>query len=109
MENEKTDFNHFSVKVKIKKMAQHKFDSLNDFLSECQKFVADIEQYLGDDPLLPWYKYLQWIDENFSIDFKHETIFDHILTACLCKFENDERYKQDRRLIKVFIKFVSII
>lgn len=87
---------------------QHKFDNLNSFLSECQKNVDSIEKYTGFDPLAPWYQYLQWIDENFTIDFKHETIFDHILTACLCKFEQDERYKQDRRFIKLFIKYVSI-
>lgn len=88
---------------------QYKFDNLSYFLSECQKFVCNIEQYEGDDPLLPWYNYLRWFDENFAIDFEHETIFVHILTACLCKFENDERYKQDRRFIKLFIKFVSWI
>lgn len=88
-------------------MAQ--FDDLNSFISECQKNVNAIEEYTGCDPLAPWYQYLQWIDENFTIDFKHETIFDQILSACLCKFENDDRYKQDRRLIKLFIKYVSKI
>lgn len=90
-------------------MAKHKYDNLSLFLSECQKFVCNIEQYTGDDPLSPWYNYLQWFDENFTIDFKRETIFNLILTACLCKFENDERYTQDRRFIKLFVKFVSVI
>lgn len=87
---------------------QHKFNNLNDFLSECQKHICKIEQYLGDDPLALWYQYLQWIEENFIIDFAHETIFEHILTACLSKFENDERYKQDRRFTKLCIKYVSV-
>lgn len=84
---------------------QNQFDK-NNFLSECQKNVCAIEQYTGSDPLAPWYRYLEWIDENFSIDFKHETIFDFVLATCLCKFEHNERYKQDRRFIKLFI-FVS--
>lgn len=88
---------------------QHKFDSINSFLSECQIYIRAIEQYSGDDPLAPWYQYLQWIEENFTIDFKHETIFDHILTACLGEFEHDERYKQDRRFAKLCIKYVSMI
>lgn len=88
-------------------MAQNKCDNLSYFLSECRKFVYNIEQYKGDDPLVPWYDYLQWCDDNFHIDFTRETIFVHILTACLCKFENDGRYKQDRRFIKLFVKFVS--
>lgn len=82
---------------------------MNSFLSECKKRVRVIEHYSGDDPLAPWYQYLQWIEENFTIDFKHESIFDRILTACLCKFENDERYKKDRRFIKLCIKYVSMI
>lgn len=90
-------------------MAQHKYDKLSYFLSECKKFVYNIEQYTGDDPLSPWYDYLQWFDDNFHIDFKQETIFVHLLTACLFKFENDKRYKQDRRFIKLCVKFVSTI
>lgn len=83
------------------------YDDFDYFVGKCQKFVDTIESYSGDDPLGPWYNYLLWIEENYVIDFKTETIFDLILAACLCQFEQDERYKQDRRLIKLFIKFVS--
>lgn len=93
--------------MKMANKQQHKHDSLNDFLIECQKNVKSIETYSGSDPLAFWYQYLLWIDENFVIDFKQETIFDLILSACLSTFEQDGRYKQDRRLIKMFIKFVS--
>lgn len=84
-----------------------KCENLNYFLAECQNYVKAIEKYSGSDPLELWYQYLLWIDENFVIDFKRETIFEIILSACLSTFEKDERYKQDRRLIKLFIKFVS--
>lgn len=87
---------------------QHKYDNYQRFVLECKKYVNEIEKYSDDDRLAPWYSYLLWMEENFIIDFKKETVFDQILAACLCQFENDERYKQDRRLIKLFIKFVSI-
>lgn len=87
--------------------SQHNYNDENTFLLECKKNVNVIERYSGPDPLHLWYEYLLWIDEHFVIDFKQETIFDLILSACLCTFEKDERYKQDRRLIKLFIKFVS--
>lgn len=86
---------------------QHKYDNYQYFVLECKKYVNEIEKYSGGDHLAPWYSYLLWMEENFIIDFNKETIFDQILAACLCQFENDERYKQDRRLIKLFIKFVS--
>lgn len=86
----------------------HKYDNLERFKFECKKYVSEIQNYSGVDHLAPWYAYLLWMEENFVIDFAiKETIFDEVLAACLCQFENDARYKQDRRLIKLFIKFVS--
>lgn len=86
----------------------HKYDDLKCFVSECKKYVKEIQNYSGVDPLAPWYAYLLWMEENFIIDFTgKETIFDEVLASCLCQFEHDVRYKQDRRLIKLFIKFVS--
>lgn len=85
----------------------HKYDNFGKFVSVCKKYVIAIKNYKGNDPLALWYEYLLWIEESFVIDFKKETIFDQILAACLCQFEHEERYKQDRRLIKLFIKFVS--
>lgn len=92
---------------KMANQIQHKYDDFGKFVSICKKFVNLIQNYEGNDPLAPWYDYLLWFEENFVIDFKQESIFDQILAACLCRFENEERYKQDRRLIKLFIKFVS--
>lgn len=70
-------------------------------------YVKAIENYSGSDPLQPWYQYLLWIDSQFSINYKEDDIVDHILVTCLAKFEQCQRYYQDRRLIKIFIKYVS--
>lgn len=85
----------------------HKYDILENFVSECRKYVNAIQNYTGDDPLAPWYDYLLWIEENFVIDFEKETLFENVLEVCLSRFEKSDQYKQDRRLIKLFIKFVS--
>lgn len=71
-----------------------------------KEYVKTIEKYTGLDPLQPWYEYLLWIEENFTIDFKKDIICDRILVSCLSKFENCHRYRQDRRLIKIFVKYV---
>lgn len=84
-----------------------KYENYKDFVSMCKNFVKSIEKFSGSDRLINWYQYLFWIEENFIIDFKKETIFDQILAACLCQFEKEKRYKQDRRLVKLFIKYVS--
>lgn len=85
-----------------------KYDEVNYFVLECKKYVHAIQNYSGDDSLAPWYAYLLWMEENFVIDFQNDTIFHDILAACLCLYEREEKYKQDRRLIKLFIKFVSV-
>lgn len=85
----------------------HKYEKIENFMSVCKQFVNSIENFNGTDRLINWYEYLLWIEENFVIDFKRETIFDQILGACLCHFENDDKYKEDRRLIKLFITYVS--
>lgn len=86
---------------------RHRYDIIENFVTECRKYVKSIQTYSGDDPLAPWYDYLLWIEENFVIDFAKETLFENVLEACLSQFEKYEIYKQDRRLIKLFIKFVS--
>lgn len=84
-----------------------KYENVNRFVAVCKNFVKVIEIYTGNDPLVTWYEYLMWIEEHFVLDFKNETIFNQILAKCLCQFENEERYFEDRRLVKLFIKYVS--
>lgn len=86
---------------------RHEFDNFDNFVSKCKKYVNNIRNYSGDDPLQPWYEYLMWFEENFVVDFEKNTPFEDVLADCLSRFENSEQYKQDRRLIKLFIKFVS--
>ncbi|XP_031628523.1 uncharacterized protein LOC116344214 [Contarinia nasturtii] len=86
---------------------QHKYDNFSNFLFQCSKFVNAIENYTGNDRLIPWYEYILWLEENFDIDCRKETIFEHILARCLREFEFEERYKQDRRLIKLFIRYIN--
>lgn len=76
------------------------------FVGMCKKHVAEIERYSGTDPLEAWYRYMVWLEKNYVIDFSADSVFIDILCECLATFESDERYKQDRRMIKLFIKYV---
>lgn len=75
--------------------------------AQFEAYVRDIEQYNGPDPLQPWYTYLLWIERTFVINYKQDDVVDAILAACLLRFEYCRQYYQDRRLIKIFIKYVS--
>lgn len=53
-----------------------------------------------------WYEYLCWMDEAFTGTEEDRNVFESVLQTCLATFENLAEYKQDRRLVKIFIKFV---
>lgn len=65
-----------------------------------------IEQYDGDDPLSMWFEYVQWFEQTNPSNTKPALMNDAI-RRCVLKFENDQRYMQDRRFIKLCIKYVS--
>lgn len=75
-------------------------------IEQRQEFERAIENYNGDDPLELWYDYILWIEQSYPKSGK-ETALNEVISSCLSKFENEERYKQDRRMIKLFIKYVS--
>lgn len=67
---------------------------------------AAIRQYQGMDPLEPWFNYIQWVEQSYP-KHGHEGHIDKLIKDCLQLFEKDERYYQDRRLVKLWIKYVS--
>ncbi|ETN63448.1 hypothetical protein AND_004835 [Anopheles darlingi] len=65
-----------------------------------------IEQYDGDDPLSVWFEYVQWFEQTNPSNTKPALMNDAI-RRCVQKFENDPRYMQDRRFIKLCIKYID--
>lgn len=89
-------------------MSELQSDENNYLLKKCKNFVSEIESYVGHDPLDAWYRYLLWFEDIFWINnADQETIFYKVLGQCLSCFENTSQYIQDRRLIRLFCKYVS--
>ncbi|XP_063700923.1 probable inactive serine/threonine-protein kinase bub1 [Culicoides brevitarsis] len=65
-----------------------------------------IQNYVGSDPLEAWYDYISWIEQTYPKSGK-ESHLDKVLTQCITTFENAEQYLQDRRMIKLYIKFID--
>ncbi|XP_017045661.1 uncharacterized protein LOC108091137 [Drosophila ficusphila] len=78
----------------------------NEILVQRRQMEEEVRTYAGDDPLDPWYKYICWIEQSFPAGGSGSGL-QAAIHQCLTKFEDDERYKQDRRLIKLFIKFME--
>lgn len=85
-----------------------KSENEKHFIEKSAELVAAIDGYNGLDPLDPWYKYMTWLQETYEIDYSPDSLFMSILCQCIATFEADERYKQDRRMIKLFILYVCI-
>lgn len=73
-----------------------------------KEFERAIEVYEGDDPLQPWYDYIVWVEQIYPRSGK-ESALHELLSKCLALFERDERYFQDSRMLKLYIKYVSVI
>lgn len=67
---------------------------------------AAIRLYQGTDPLDPWFNYIQWVEQCFP-KHGHEGHIDKLIKDCLQLFENERKYYQDRRFVKLWIKYVS--
>lgn len=72
-----------------------------------RKYEEAIRTYEGEDPLDNWYDYIVWVEQCYP---KHgpEGNLQPILEDCIGKFENIEKYHNDRRLCKIFIKYFDM-
>lgn len=86
--------------------AQSDADAQRQLQLQKEEHEAAIRQYQGPDPLDPWFNYIQWVEQSYP-KHGHEGNIDKLIKDCLQLFEKDERYFQDRRLIKLWIKYVD--
>ena len=71
-----------------------------------------IAEYEGEDPLSVHYDYICWIEQNYPKGGS-ESGLDKAVLECICAFDSEEfpqfmKYRQDRRMIKLYIKYVSL-
>lgn len=71
-----------------------------------RKWENTISNYQGPDTLELWYQYICWYEQNIQQD--QERLFETILGKCLSIYESQQHYKQDTRLVKLWMKYVSL-
>ncbi|KAL9952708.1 hypothetical protein ACROYT_G040000 [Oculina patagonica] len=72
---------------------------------EKREFEAQIRTYEGQDPLDIWYRYIVWTGENFPKGGKD---LGSLIERCISTFRDDERYKNDERYAKVWLRYTDI-
>lgn len=77
---------------------------INYNISYYRQFENAIRNYTGEDPLQNWFQYILWVEQVFP---KHGNLVN-LLEDCISKFEYDKKYSDDRRLLKLIIKYVGV-
>lgn len=77
-----------------------------DFQQQWRKMFEEISNYLGDDPLLPWLRCIKWARDTFSHDAQNMYI-NKLLEICTATFQNDDKYRNDIRYLKLWILYAD--
>lgn len=72
--------------------------------SPCSAWENAIDAYIGEDPLELWFNYICWYEHNAALDT--ENCFEAILGKCLSMYEYKENFKQDTRMVQLWMKYV---
>lgn len=81
-------------------------ESDHELCSARRKWESAIVDYLGPDPLDLWYNFICWYEQNAQYD--PERLLETALGKCLSIFEYQQHYHQDARIVKLWMKYVSI-
>ena len=72
-----------------------------------RKFETLIRTYKGEDPLQLWCDYVLWVEQSFPTNSQKGNL-PTLLQNCLTSFKDKTEYFNDLRLIKLWIKYVSV-
>ncbi|XP_017857988.1 PREDICTED: probable serine/threonine-protein kinase yakA isoform X1 [Drosophila arizonae] len=81
-------------------------DEVNNFLKDKQAWEHAISLYQGPDPLDHWYNYICWYENHAHSDPDRK--FRETLERCLTVYEHDDYYRQDVRLVRLWLKYIAM-
>ncbi|GAB5368426.1 hypothetical protein AAMO2058_001318500 [Amorphochlora amoebiformis] len=65
-----------------------------------------IHEYHGEDPLAPWIDYIEWAQEAFPSGGEQAKLVE-VLEACTRTLSKDEKYRQDKRYLRVWLTYAD--
>ncbi|KAH8306674.1 hypothetical protein KR044_006303 [Drosophila immigrans] len=81
-------------------------DEMHSFLKDKQAWEHAISLYQGPDPLDHWYNYICWYENHTHSDPEHK--FRETLERCLTVYEHNDYYRQDVRLVRLWLKYIAM-
>ncbi|AES59939.1 putative mitotic spindle checkpoint protein Bub1/Mad3 [Medicago truncatula] len=75
-------------------------------IQQRRKLIEAIDDYKGEDPLLPWLECMKWVQEAFPPGGDSSGLVV-IYEQCVRAFWHSERYKEDLRYLKVWLEYAE--
>ncbi|XP_020578001.1 mitotic spindle checkpoint protein BUBR1 [Phalaenopsis equestris] len=77
-----------------------------DLLQTRRRMIDAIDEYKGEDHLQPWIDCIKWVQESFPTGGDCSGLVV-IYEQCVRTFWHDERYKDDKRYLKVWLEYAE--
>lgn len=84
---------------------QHPYSALQNEISQWEHAIS--VQTDCADPLEIHYQYICWLESHLKTHQSLDERFKKAIEASLTIFDKHDQYKQDLRLVKLWIKYVS--
>lgn len=81
-------------------------DQMHSFLKDKQAWENAIALYQGPDPLDHWWNYICWYENHGHGDPDNK--FRETMERCLTLFEHSDYYKQDLRMVRLWLKYIDM-
>ncbi|XP_021838857.1 mitotic spindle checkpoint protein BUBR1 [Spinacia oleracea] len=96
-----------NIKILNESLKSHSNISLkHSLLLNRRKLIAEIDEYEGDDPLLPWLQCIKWVQEAFPSAGDSSGLLV-IYEQCVRTFWHDDRYRHDLRYLSVWLEYAE--
>ncbi|XP_065880570.1 mitotic spindle checkpoint protein BUBR1 [Euphorbia lathyris] len=87
-------------------LKSHTQNNLKSLLETRRRLIEAIDEYKGDDPLLPWIECIKWVQESFPPCGDSSGLVV-IYEQCVRAFWHSDRYKDDLRYLKVWLEYAE--
>ncbi|XP_071738629.1 uncharacterized protein [Rutidosis leptorrhynchoides] len=78
----------------------------NDILFS--SLISDIKNYSGSDPLIPWLRGIRKMTDELPLELLKQKL-PRFLQKCAQTFQSDNRYRNDSRYVRVWIKLLDFV
>jgi len=82
-------------------------DTARAIQEERRGFEEELRSDAGEDPLDPWYRYIQWVEQTYPKGGKDGQV--HVLIEkCIKKFKDVKEVQGDQRFLQIWLKYATM-